>query len=391
MPVAFVLFGVTLIGVALLHRRALSVALIGLLVITLHALTFGTLAPQGVAGLSNHLRHEGVTIANLFLLLTGFALLARHVEESKVPDAAPNVLPDSWVGGVLLLVGVFVLSAFLDNIAAALIGGTMARHVFRGKVGVGYLAAIVAASNAGGAGSVVGDTTTTMIWISGVSPLEVLHAYVASGVALLIVAVPASLFQQRIGPIIKHTTGVKVVWTRIAVAGFILVAAVLANVLANLYAPSLSSDAPVIGLAVWGAILVAGVWHAPDLSVLPSAAKGAVFLLALVLCASLMPLEALPDPSWQTTFALGAISSVFDNIPLTSLALHQGGYDWGMLAFAVGYGGSMLWFGSSAGVALAGMYPQAKSAVAWVREGWFVPVGYVAGFFALLGILGWQA
>jgi Na+/H+ antiporter NhaD/arsenite permease-like protein len=391
MPVAFVLFGVTLLGVALLHRRALSVAFIGLLVITIHALTFGTLAPQGVAGLANHLRHEGVTIANLFLLLTGFALLARHVEESKVPDAAPNVLPDSWIGGVLLLVGVFVLSAFLDNIAAALIGGTMARHVFRDKVGVGYLAAIVAASNAGGAGSVVGDTTTTMIWISGVSPLEVLHAYVASGVALLIVAVPASLYQQRIGPIIKHTTGVKVVWSRIAVAGFILVAAVLANVLANLYAPSLLSVAPVIGLAVWGAVLVASLWHAPDLSVLPGAAKGAVFLLALVLCASLMPLDALPDPSWQTTFALGAISSVFDNIPLTSLALHQGGYDWGMLAFAVGYGGSMLWFGSSAGVALAGMYPQAKSAVAWVREGWFVPVGYVAGFFALLGVLGWQA
>ena len=65
-----------------------------------------------------------------------------------------------------------MLSSFLDNIAAALIGGTMARHVFRGKVHIGYLAAIVAASNAGGSGSVVGDTTTTMMWIDGVSPLR---------------------------------------------------------------------------------------------------------------------------------------------------------------------------------------------------------------------------
>ena len=48
----------------------------------------------------------------------------------------------------------------------------MAREVFRGKVHIGYLAAIVAASNAGGAGSVVGDTTTTMMWIDGVSPLS---------------------------------------------------------------------------------------------------------------------------------------------------------------------------------------------------------------------------
>ena len=52
----------------------------------------------------------------------------------------------------------------------------MARHVFRGKVHIGYLAAIVAASNAGGSGSVVGDTTTTMMWIDGVSPLSVLEA-----------------------------------------------------------------------------------------------------------------------------------------------------------------------------------------------------------------------
>jgi len=29
---------------------------------------------------------------------------------------------------------IFVLSSFLDNIAAALIGGTIARTVFRGKV-----------------------------------------------------------------------------------------------------------------------------------------------------------------------------------------------------------------------------------------------------------------
>jgi hypothetical protein len=38
------------------------------------------------------------------------------------------------------------MSGLLDNIAAALIGGTMARHVFKGKVHIGYLAAIGLAS-----------------------------------------------------------------------------------------------------------------------------------------------------------------------------------------------------------------------------------------------------
>ena len=61
----------------------------------------------------------------------------------------------------------------------------MAQQVFRGKVHIGYLAAIVAASNAGGSGSVVGDTTTTMMWIDGVSPLSVLEAFVAASVALV--------------------------------------------------------------------------------------------------------------------------------------------------------------------------------------------------------------
>ena len=82
----------------------------------------------------------------------------------------PRYLPDDWKGGFVLLAMVFVLSSFLDNIAAALIGGAMAHTVFRGKVHIGYLAAIVAASNAGGSGSVVGDTTTTMMWIAGVQP-----------------------------------------------------------------------------------------------------------------------------------------------------------------------------------------------------------------------------
>jgi hypothetical protein len=84
------------------------------------------------------------------------------------------------------------------------------------------------------------------------------------------------------------------------------------------------------------------------------------------------------------------VSAVFDNIPLTALALKQGGYDWGFLAYAVGFGGSMVWFGSSAGVALSNMFPEAKSVGLWLRHGWHVAFAYVVGFFVLLAVLGWQ-
>jgi Na+/H+ antiporter NhaD/arsenite permease-like protein len=108
------------------------------------------------------------------------------------------------------------------------------------------------------------------------------------------------------------------------------------------------------------------------------------------MCASLMPVERLPEASWLSTFALGFVSAFFDNIPLTALAIKQGGYDWGMLAFAVGFGGSMLWFGSSAGVALTNMYPQARVTKAWLREGWHVILAYIVGFAVMLAILGWH-
>jgi Na+/H+ antiporter NhaD/arsenite permease-like protein len=392
-PVDFILFALTLLGVALFHHHTLPVALTGLAAIIVYKLAFtGFNYGAGFSGLSQHLAHEWVTLANLFLLLMGFALLSRHFEESRVPDEMPALLPDDWKGGVVLLVLVFVLSSFLDNIAAALIGGTVARSVFRGKVHIGYLAAIVAASNAGGSGSVVGDTTTTMMWIAGVSPLSVVEAYVAAVVAMLVFAVPVSIQQQRFSPIQKNPpTGLKVDAARVFIVAAILIAALAANITANLKFPAVLDVLPVIGLAVWAVILLTAGLRSPDWSVMPETFKGTIFLLALVTAASMMPVEKLPVASWQTTLGLGFVSAVFDNIPLTALALKQGGYDWGYLAYAVGFGGSMIWFGSSAGVALSNMYPEAKSVGRWVSQGWPIAVAYVVGFFVMLAILGWHA
>jgi Na+/H+ antiporter NhaD/arsenite permease-like protein len=391
-PLEFLLFAATLGGVAVFHHKTLQVALTGLGAIVLYKLFLtGFKTGAGLAGFAGHMAHEWVILTNLFLLLMGFALLSRHFEDSNIPEEMPALLPDDWKGGFALLAVVFVLSAFLDNIAAALIGGTMARHVFRGKVHIGYLAAIVAASNAGGAGSVVGDTTTTMMWIAGVSPFAVLHAFIASIVALIVFGIPASLQQQAYSPIVKSPPkGMRIDWTRTGIVAFILVAAIGANVLANLRFPALLDRLPVIGLAVWAAILAAALLRRPDWSVLPATFKGTIFLLALVTCASLMPVEKLPLASWQTALGLGFVSAVFDNIPLTALALKQGGYDWGVLAYAVGFGGSMIWFGSSAGVAVSNLFPEAKSVGAWVKAGWYVAPAYVAGFAALMLVLGWH-
>jgi Na+/H+ antiporter NhaD/arsenite permease-like protein len=391
-PVDFILFALTLLGVALFHHYTLYVALTGLFTISLYKIIFtGFKTGVGIAGLVGHLGHEWVTIANLFCLLTGFALLARHFEKSHVPVILPKYLPEDWKGGFVMLVMVFVISSFLDNIAAALIGGAMAHQLFKGKVHIGYLAAIVAASNAGGSGSVVGDTTTTMMWIDGISPVVVFDAYVAAGVALLIIGYFGAKQQHAYSPIIKHAHAhTHVDWGRIFIVATMLVFAVATNVAINVKAPEMASLFPFIGVAVWVAIILTIPVRRHDWELLPETVKGSIFLLSLVLCASMMPVEALPPASWQSAFTLGFVSAVFDNIPLTALALRQGGFDWGFLAYAVGFGGSMLWFGSSAGVAVANLFPEAKSVGQWLRHGWFIPIGYVVGFFALLAILGWH-
>jgi Na+/H+ antiporter NhaD/arsenite permease-like protein len=391
-PIEFILFGATLLGVAIFHHRTFTVALTGLALILAYKFFFSTFAGEpGLPGLVEHLDHHWVEIANLGLLLLGFALLSRHFEESKLPDLAPDILPDNWTGGLVLLALVFVMSAFLDNIAGALIGATIAAHVYKKRVHIGFLAAIVAASNAGGAGSVVGDTTTTMMWIAGKSPLDVLHAYVGAFAAFAVFAIPAARAQQHYGKILKHDVGGIVVdWARFAIVIFMLVTAIGANVLANILAPEVLHVMPVIGVALWGALLIAWPLRAPDWKVMPETIKGATFLLSLVLAASLMPVEQLPAPSWESAFSLGFISAVFDNIPLTALALQQGNYDWGVLAYTVGFGGSMMWFGSSAGVAVSNMFPEAKSVLLWLRMAWFVPAAYVVGFFVMLGVMGWH-
>ncbi|MFH2094281.1 MAG: citrate transporter [Bacteroidota bacterium] len=379
--IEFFLFGLTLVGIAVFHKKTMLVALIGLVSILLVKIFFDDsfdfsehfIGTTGKTG-------EWRTLLNLAGLLFGFAILAKLFETSGLPDILPGVLPDDWRGGFVLLIFIFILSTFLDNIAAAMIGGTIAVVVFHRKLHIGYLAAIIAASNAGGAGSVVGDTTTTLMWIEGISPVSVLPAFIAGGMALLVFGIISSVQQDRFFRIQKDPSeGVKINRKNFVIVLSMLTGAILTNYF---------MEFPAAGL--WAALLLGTLLQKVPWSEIKKAWKGTVFLIALVTSASLMPVNDLPDASWKSTFILGFVSAAFDNIPLTKLCLEQGGYDWGMLAYAVGFGGSMIWFGSSAGVALSNSFPEARSVVSYIRNGWHVILAYIAGFFLLFGLLGWN-
>ncbi len=379
--VEFILFALTLFGVAIFHHRTMYVALTGLLAILIFKFSFD---PSFI--LYEHMMGTPVregewrTLLNLMGLLLGFGILAKHFQESRLPELLPKYLPEGWKGGLVLLFMIMFISSFLDNIAAAMIGGTVAMVVFRGRVHIGYLAAIVAASNAGGAGSVVGDTTTTLMWIDGVNPLDVTHAFVGSIVAFAIFGVFGSIQQNNYQPIQSEATpGIKVHKGKLVLVFIILAGAIITN-----YAV----DFPALG--VWIAIFGGALFIKTPWKELKSSWQGTIFLLALVTSASLMPVEELPKASWGSTFVLGFVSAVFDNIPLTKLCLEQGGFDWGFVAFAVGFGGSMIWFGSSAGVALSNEFHQARSVLRYLRYGWHVTLAYVVSFFVMLAVVGWH-
>src|SRR5262249_13092155 len=137
---------------------------------------------------------------------------------------------------------------------------------------------------------------------------------------------------------------------RLVIVAVALIALAATNIVGNAVLGGRADRFPLMAVVLWVVLAVGAVLRAIHWRLIWEAARGSVLLLALVSAASLMPVDRLPAPSWRSTLVLGLASSAFDNIPLTKLALRQGGYDWALLAYAVGVGGSMVWFGSSAGV-----------------------------------------
>ncbi len=100
-PVDFILFGATLLGVALFHHYVLQVALTGLATIATYKILFtGFKTGAGIAGFGVHMAHEWVLLANLLGLLVGFALLARHFEDSGVPEVLAETVARGLAGAL---------------------------------------------------------------------------------------------------------------------------------------------------------------------------------------------------------------------------------------------------------------------------------------------------
>ena len=229
-----------------------------------------------------------------------------------------------------------------------------------------------------------------MLWLSGVSAWDVMRAYVGAIPALLVISIPMVLRQHRFSPFLKKaafTEGVDTVYLVLVLGTLTLT--VVAGGLSSYFSYAGLADGPWVGGILWLCLFAAHFIRPADWKPLAQSLKGAIFLLSLVFSSWLMPVSFLPAPSMSSTFFLGLLSSLIDNIPLTALCIKQTGYDWAWLAYAVGFGGSLMWFGSSAGVALVGMFPHIGSFQRWGRETGWVLLAYVAGWGGMASLVGW--
>lgn len=402
---AFGLFVLMLGGLLLFHHHKIPVVVLGFI-----ALAAIFIAQHDVVRFSQHFAdpHRSHLLLNLALMLPGFALVAHYFEHSGASHALARIIRSD----ALVLWTVFFLSTVLDNIAACMIGGTILLARYGQDAPFSMLIGIIGASNLGGAGSPVGDTTTVMLFVSKdpvVPVTSIFAAFVATIPAMALLTMWAVRHNalpnghrtvadsledasHRLGEddagrghedVValaegETTPGIRwgMVLTLLAIPGLIV-----GNIM----------EQP--GLGLWAGIGLGLLLGRTTLNLreLWKALPNTFFLCTLVATAELLPLEEA-KPFLATlsrdgiAILMGLLSAWFDNIPLTAVCLQLKEFDWGLLAYAVGYGGSAMWFGSSAGVALCLLFKQVSETRRWAIPFLVVTGTYFVGIASYVAV-----
>jgi Na+/H+ antiporter NhaD/arsenite permease-like protein len=306
----------------------------------------------------------------------------------------------------------FFLSPVIDNLTATIVMITVAQRFFRKQNLLVMATAIIIFANAGGAWSPIGDITTLMLWLAGkFSAMEVIldillpslvHALVAGylllrqikddtpdstedlpitftpsefiviSLALASFGLPLLMSQLGLQPYMGLLAGLAVVW---------IVTGVLARVSAH--ETHLTADIERLLQNV----------DIPSLKFFIGILLAVAALDALGVLAIISNLLLGSNPGSERVIignsALGILSAIVDNVPLTALAMDlipvTNARLWTLLAYCVGTGGSMLVIGSAAGVIAMGMIRELTSTAYMRIASMAVILAYIAGI-AVWGI-----
>jgi Na+/H+ antiporter NhaD/arsenite permease-like protein len=318
-----------------------------------------------------------MTIVELVDAHEGFSLVTAFV-------SARNKVTLLWIVAWVT----FFLSAVLDNLTTTIVVVSLLRKLVADReTRLMYIGIAIIAANAGGAWSVIGDVTTTMLWVkSKIGTVEVMRdLFIASFVCLLIPLLVASRWMKgELPPVSKDNCDgddkTIQVWHKV----LFLVLGLLGLMTVPIF-KAYTHLPPFMGMVLsLGALWLASefVGHTMDektrsstgvLSALRRVDMSSIlFFLGILLAVSALgSVEILKNLAVmlqnsignQSIIAIiiGLVSAVVDNVPLVAAGIEMYAATppndpfWMLLAYCAGTGGSCLVIGSAAGVAAMGL------------------------------------
>lgn len=350
-----------------------------------------------------------MTIVELIDVHGGFTVITDHIT-----TRSKRILM------FVLCVTTFFFSAVLDNMTTTIVMILLLRKLISDKNERWlYAGMIIIAANTGGAWSPIGDVTTIMLWVKGNVTAGALITYVLlpSFVAMVVPMMgTAKLIHGKLPPIAQESKALSEISRRERMTIFIL------GVSGLIFVPvfkSITHMPPFIGILLALAIL----WICTEIFYngkmldrsrehrLPKVISridmpSILFFLGILMAVNVLDASGLLSAAatfldekihnvFVISILLGAMSSIFDNVPLVAgvmgmypIALPGAegyaanfvtdGNFWEFLSYCAGVGGSLLIIGSAAGVIAMGLE---KISFGWYlkRFTWLAFLGYIAG------------
>ena len=349
------------------------------------------------------MKHLILEIAEIFFFLFVAMTFIETMIERNVFDVLKYKLVSKgytykqlyWITGILA----FFISPIADNLTTALILSTVILTIDKTNKAFLVPAAIniVVAANAGGAWSPFGDITTLMAWSAGKGTfLDFMTLFPASIIGYAVTAVLLARFVPNgKPPFSEQTDKVEKLKPGAKVIMFLGVATIATAVLGHQFFHYPAMWGMMFGLSVLKLYsyrlkkiqnetfdVFANMKHIENDTLMfffgILAAVGALHFLGFL--EYIVKLYDVIGPT-AGNMGVGFISAIIDNVPVMSAILKadpQMGLDqWLLVTLAAGIGGSMISFGSAAGVAVMGKLRGIYTFAAHMKFAWTIVVGYI--------------
>ncbi len=432
-----VVFVIGYLAIALEHpihiNKAASALFIGMVCWTLYVLDADKLIPSEsipswfsakVGGehaehlnreylLDGQLVHAISEIAQILFFLMGAMIIVELVDAHEGFSIITNRIKTTNKSTLLWIVAwfTFFLSSVLDNLTTTIVMVSLLRKlVHDSELRKMYVGMVIIAANAGGAWTVIGDVTTTMLWIKQkIGTVEVMQELFLCSVACLLVPliILSRYMKGDLPPALessRHSDGKNIQpWHQV-----LFLTLGLGGLLSVPIFKAITHLPPFMGMLLALSVLwIIGelVSHTMDEQTRTSTGVMAalkrvdmssiLFFLGILMAVGALGATGILGnlAKWLDTTVgdhsiiaviIGLVSAVVDNVPLVAAGIEmytmpENDHFWMMLAYCAGTGGSCLIIGSAAGVAAMGLEHidfmwYARKIAPWALLGYFAGV-----------------